>query len=108
MENELEIMNLITLGGEARSKSLLAMKAIEVNDFEKAEALLKEASGFILEAHKIQTQLLTNEARGETSGNVHLLMVHAQDHLMDSMVVKDLVQEILVLQKKNIELINSK
>jgi len=105
MNNEIEIMELITYGGQARSKSLLAMKAIEENDFEKAEALLKEASANILEAHKIQTSLLTKEACGDNNG-VQLLMVHAQDHLMDSMVVRDLVQEIMILQKKNMELLN--
>jgi cellobiose-specific phosphotransferase system component IIA len=101
MENE--IMSLITYGGEARSKSMMALKKIEKSDFEEAKALLKEAANLILQAHKVQTSLLQAEARGE-SESVQLLMVHAQDHLMDAMVIKDLTESILVIQKQNSEL----
>ena len=50
--------------------------------------------------------MLQKEACGEGQ-NVQLLMVHAQDHLMDAMVIYDLTKQILVLQKNNLELINS-
>ena len=46
----------------------------------------------------MQTQLLTKEANGERS-EVSLLMVHAQDHLMNAMTVKDLATEIVDIYK---------
>ena len=100
MENELEIMELITCGGEARSKALMAMNKIAEYDFDGAEALLKESGKLILQAHKTQTSLLTKEACNGVE-NTPLLMVHAQDHLMDASVIKDLVESILVMQKNN-------
>ena len=103
---EQEIMQLITYGGDARSKALLALKEIANNNFAEAEELLQQANENIITAHKVQTQLLQQEASGEGQ-TVQLLMVHAQDHLMDAMVIYDLTKQILVLQKNNLELINS-
>jgi len=44
------------------------------------------------EAHKIQTNLVQGEVRGEKT-EVTLLMVHAQDHLMNAITIKDLATE---------------
>lgn len=104
---EQEIMQLITYGGEARSLALSAMKKISVYDFAAAEELLKESSKNILQAHKVQTKLLTLEANDEMP-EIKLLMVHAQDHLMDAMVIRDITEQMLVIQKNNYELLMKK
>ena len=46
------------------------------------------------EAHHTQTEMLTQEANGD-SVEVSLLMVHGQDHLMTGMMFKDLAKEIV-------------
>ena len=104
---EQEIMELITYGGEARSLALSAMKKISLYKFSEAEELLRESSKSILKAHKVQTKLLSLEANGEMP-EVKLLMVHAQDHLMDAMVIRDITEQMLVIQKNNYELLKYK
>ncbi len=103
MENE--IMQIITYGGDARSKCLIALKAICSYDFEKGEKCLKDAEKTLLEAHKVQTKILQKEALGEIN-NVQLLMVHAQDHLMDAITIHDLSLQLIEMQKNNYKLIN--
>ena len=95
MDNQSEIiMGLIANGGNARSLAMKAMYAAKAGNFEEAQELLKASNESILKAHNMQTQLLTNEAGGQKS-EVSLLMVHAQDHLMNAMTVKDLATEIV-------------
>lgn len=56
-----------------------------------------------LKAHRVQTQLIQGEAKGERAA-LNLLLIHAQDHLMTSILAKDLIEEILDLySEKNQE-----
>ena len=99
MDNQSEIiMGLIANGGNARSLAMQAIYAAKAGNFEEAQELLKASNESILQAHNMQTQLLTKEANGERS-EVSLLMVHAQDHLMNAMTVKDLATEIVDIYK---------
>lgn len=100
---EQEIMQLITYGGDARTKALQAIRAARNSQFEEADSLMKECGEDIIVAHRVQTTMLQNEAGG-VSMPVPLLMVHAQDHLMDAMVIKDLAADIIELYKKFSEL----
>ena len=56
----------------------------------------------ILEAHEIQTEMIQNELNGKKV-EVGLLMVHAQDHLMNAMTVMDLCKEMIDILKINKE-----
>lgn len=100
MANEEIAMLLIANSGEARSLVFRAVKAAREGDFEEADALLQKADDSAKEAHKAQTQLLSKEARGE-AGEVSMLLVHAQDHLMTSLLAQDLIREIIYLYKAN-------
>ena len=99
MEFEEIIMNLIMYGGDARSQSLMAIQTAREGDFTEALALLKSADESINKAHVIQTKLIQDEVRGEKT-EVNLLMVHAQDHLMNAMTVCDLAREIIDIIKE--------
>lgn len=99
LENEEIIMGIIMHGGNARSLSMRAMSASKKSNFEEADKLVEEATEELGKAHRIQTDLIQAETRGERTG-VSLLMVHAQDHLMNAMTVKDLALEIISLNKK--------
>lgn len=68
-------------------------------DFIKAGAKLQEAQEALNEAHKSQTSLIQAEIRGERN-EVTLLMVHAQDHLMNAMTIKDMATEFVSLYEK--------
>ncbi len=64
-----------------------------------AEEKLQEAAKELTEAHHYQTELIQNEAGGEKT-DMTLLMVHAQDHLMNAMTVKDLAAELVEIYEK--------
>lgn len=96
---ELIVMQLVVGSGNARSLAIEAIRAGREGDFSLAEEKLKECGKSLAEAHEIQTSLIQKEARGDHM-QVQLLMVHAQDHLMNAMTVRDLAVEIIELSKK--------
>ncbi len=93
------VMTLIMHGGDARSSSMEAIHAAKADNFDLAKEKIEGADIAIKEAHKIQTDLLTQEASGE-SVSINLLLVHAQDHLMSAMTYRDLAEEMIELYKR--------
>ncbi|PLT28852.1 PTS lactose/cellobiose transporter subunit IIA [Peribacillus deserti] len=88
------IFQIILHGGNGRSLAMEAIHAAKQGSFEEAKSKLQEASGALNEAHKFQTALIQDEIRGEKT-EMSLLMVHAQDHLMNAMTLKDLAAELV-------------
>ena len=88
------IMNLIIYGGDGKSSSVEAIQAAKEGNFELADEKIKAAEESLLQAHHTQTEMLIQEANGD-SVEVSLLMVHGQDHLMTGMMFKDLAKEIV-------------
>lgn len=99
MDIEQTIMELLVTAGSARSDSLMAIQAARKNDFEQAKILLDEAKAAINQAHKIQTNLIGID-EGEGKLKVTLIVVHAQDHLMNAMVIQDLAQDFIELFRR--------
>ncbi|MCP8969526.1 PTS lactose/cellobiose transporter subunit IIA [Ectobacillus ponti] len=100
MENvEQLVFQIILHGGNGRSSAMEAMAAARAGDFMLAQEKLQQAARDLGEAHTIQTQLIQGEIRGEKS-EISLLMVHAQDHLMNAMTVKELAAEIVALHER--------
>lgn len=98
-QNELEIFEIISHGGNARSLSYEALDAAENGDFEKAADILKEAEAEMLEAHHTQTSLIQAELNDKPVAK-SLLMIHAQDHLMTAIAEKNLVERMIKLYKR--------
>lgn len=90
---------IVAYAGDARSKLLEALKAAEAGEFAKADALVEEAAGCIAEAHKAQTSMLAQEATGEEIP-YSITMMHGQDHLMTTILLKDLMHHLIELYKK--------
>ncbi|MFJ5622953.1 PTS lactose/cellobiose transporter subunit IIA [Peribacillus loiseleuriae] len=93
------VMGLIMHSGNAKSFGMEAVQAAKEGDFKQAIQRLEEANEELVKAHHAQTGLLTQEASGEKF-EVTLLMVHAQDHLMNTITFLDLVKEIIDVYKK--------
>lgn len=93
------IMGLIMNGGNAKGSAFEAIKAAKKGDFDEAEAKLKESDKFLSEAHNSQSGMLTKEANGDHVP-VSLLMVHAQDHIMNAITFRDLAGEMVDMYKK--------
>lgn len=88
------ILNLIMHSGEARSYAMEAIQMAKTGKPEEAKELIQKASEELGHAHNTQTSLIQGEASGNKA-EFSLLLVHAQDHLMTSMTLKDLANEII-------------
>lgn len=89
---------LIAASGMARSLAFQALSAAKSGDFAKADELMEQSHSAGLDAHKVQTDLLTQEAQGNHCA-VDVLLVHAQDHVMASMLAQELVSELIELYR---------
>ncbi|TJX62561.1 PTS lactose/cellobiose transporter subunit IIA [Soehngenia saccharolytica] len=95
-ELELIIMDLINNSGEAKSVCMEAIAFAKNNDIKSAREALDKADEKISLAHKSQTKLIQSEAKGDRK-EFSLLLVHAQDHLMGSIMMKDIAREFVDL-----------
>ncbi|KHF29278.1 Oligo-beta-mannoside-specific phosphotransferase enzyme IIA component [Anoxybacillus sp. BCO1] len=89
---------LILHSGNARSKIIEAVRQYREGKAEDAERLLDEAEHDLSEAHHIHFHMIQKEAAGQRT-EFSLLMMHAEDHLMSTMAMKELVKELIVLFK---------
>lgn len=89
---------IILHAGNAKSLVMEALRESRLGNGELAVAKIKEANQELVLAHKAQTELLQEEAQGE---NVpySIILVHAQDHLMNAITVRDLAEEIIKLKQ---------
>ncbi|QIB27838.1 PTS lactose/cellobiose transporter subunit IIA [Caloranaerobacter azorensis] len=99
MVSEMVIFSIITYSGDARSSSMEAITYAKNGDFDKARECIEEASKKLELAHKEQTKLIQAEAQGEKH-DISLLLIHAQDHLMNAMTVRDLADEFINIYMK--------
>lgn len=90
---------IISASGDALSTMMSALKKAREGDLAEADKLMKEANTFLSKAHKAQTDLIVEEARGNKS-EYSIIMVHAQDHIMNSILAQTLISEMLYLYKK--------
>lgn len=90
---------IVSYAGDARSKLLEALKAAEAGEFKKAEELVEAANTCIVEAHHAQTSLLQKEAAGEDLA-FSVTLMHGQDHLMTTVLLKDLIQHLINIYRK--------
>lgn len=91
--------NLIANSGDGRSFAFSSLEHAKRGDFEQSDILMKKSDEAIATAHKSQTELLVATAKGE-SISLNVLLIHAQDHLMTSMLANELIKEIIYLYKK--------
>ena len=82
---------IVAYSGDARSKLLLAIEKAKTKQFNECQALIDQANECLNDAHRAQTELLQLEARGE-SIEIGFITVHAQDHLMTTILLKDIVK----------------
>lgn len=101
--NEQIMFRLISYSGDARSNLYEAFESVMNGEYEEAEESLKKADETIIEAHNLQTSLIQKEAQG-THIDISLLMIHAQDHLMNTLLSKDLIKNMIHMQKEINEL----
>lgn len=90
---------IISYAGSAKSLYHEALNYIKENDIEKANELMSQADQYFIEAHKVHAQLIQQEAN-EQPVTLSLLLVHAEDQLMNAEVSKDYIKQIIDLQNQ--------
>ncbi|WP_214731948.1 PTS lactose/cellobiose transporter subunit IIA [Exiguobacterium sp. s195] len=98
-----DIFGLIALSGEAKASYHQAMLLMQEGKKDEAEAAVVAGDATLKEAHAIQTKFVTLEAQGK-SATVGVLMVHAQDHLMNTILVKEMLGYMINIQNEINEL----
>lgn len=98
-ELQVAAFGIILSSGNARTIVHEAFAAMREGDYDKAAELLEQANEDMLEAHHSQTKLLQEYASG-TEIKIEIIMVHAQDHLMTTMTLREVALEMLELYKK--------
>ena len=102
MDMETIAMELVGNAGESKSLAFEALAEAKKGNFDEATDKLNDSKKSILKAHELQTELIVKEADGEKM-EVGLLMVHAQDHLMTSMLARDLISEMVELYRGGVK-----
>lgn len=98
-EMQMLSFNIILHAGNARSNAMEAISLAKEYNFDEAREKITEADQEFAKAHHEQTKLLHEEANG-MKNNVTVILVHAQDHLMNAMTVKDLANEMIDMYER--------
>ena len=93
------VMGIIINAGQSRSLCYEALRQAKQGQFAEADDLLRQATECANAAHAVQTRLIEAD-QGEGKIPVTLVLVHAQDHLMTSMLAKELVTELIELYRR--------
>lgn len=99
MDLEQIVMELVVHGGDARSKALEAVASAGEGNFEEAKEKMNACEAALNKAHNVQTQLIQDEINGNKT-EITLLVIHAQDHLMNAMTVRDLAVKMIEMYQK--------
>lgn len=98
-EIQVAAFEIILNSGNARTTIHKSFAAMRKSDFSHADQLLTEANEENLQAHKSQTALLKDYAGGKKI-EMEIIMVHAQDHLMTTMTLLEVAQEMKYLYEQ--------
>lgn len=92
-------MLIILHAGNAREEISTAFDEVILSNYQKATSLIASAKENINRAHKIQTQEVQKEARGERY-YYSMLFSHAQDTLMTVQSEYNIAKKIIPVLKK--------
>lgn len=90
--------SIISSAGDAQEMILKALSVARTGDYAQAEKLMAESETILVQAHRLQTDLIKKEADGAKS-EFSVLLVHAQDYVMNAILAKKLVSEMILLYK---------
>ncbi|MDK4255729.1 PTS lactose/cellobiose transporter subunit IIA [Bacillus sp. JHAA] len=99
-KEELQMLGfeIVAYAGDARSTLLKVLKEVRTGNFENTEAALKSADENLTLAHNAQTKMLAEEADGKDM-ELGFIFVHGQDHLMTTLLLRDLIQDFIELYR---------
>ena len=90
---------IVAYSGEARSKYLQALrKKKKKGDQAEVNDLIASAEESMKLAHNAQTAMLAKEASGDDV-ELGFIFVHGQDHLMTTILLKDILENLMDIYK---------
>lgn len=92
------VMTLIMQAGQTRSLLMQAISMAKEKRFQESEQLVHQAEKCLQKAHDIQTSLISFD-EGEGKLPMNIILVHAQDHIMNAVLLTDIAKELIVLHK---------
>ncbi len=90
---------IIAQVGSAKSCYVEAMKFAKEGNFEKASKLICEGDELYAKAHSFHHDLVQKEANGEQLP-FSMMIIHAEDQLLNTETIKLMVDEIIELRKE--------
>lgn len=91
--------NIIAHAGDAKGLAFEAIREAKAGNIESAREKLIESKDIMVKAHRFQTELIQNEASGNKT-EMSVILVHAQDHLMNAMTFQQLAEEFIDLYER--------
>ena len=95
---ELISFQIIAAVGTAKSMYIEAIQAAKQGNFAEADQLIEEGAKIYLDGHKAHASLIQREASGEKL-EFSLLLMHAEDQLMNAETTKIMAVEIIELYR---------
>lgn len=101
MKDDLDMISfgMIADAGDARQFAFDALAAAQRYDFGEVSVLLAKAHSALEKGRRAQTDLLFDEMNG-THHDVNVLLVHSEDHLMDTATALELVEKMIDLVRR--------
>lgn len=96
---ELFSFQIITFAGEAKASFMSAIRFARTGEIDQARATYDIGVQQLIDGHKIHAKLLQHEAMG-MDVNVNLLLVHAEDQLMNTETCKSNAEEFIYLYER--------
>lgn len=90
--------DMILKAGEAKNYAMMAIEEAKEFNFEEARKYLEQAENKMTEAHNCQTNMIHQEAQGD-SIEVNIILVHAQDHFSMAVTARDFAEQFINLYK---------
>ncbi|MFU7517266.1 PTS lactose/cellobiose transporter subunit IIA [Clostridium sp. HCS.1] len=97
--NELISFEIISNVGAAKSKYMEIIEKCENKDFDYLDKMIEESDNYLIAGHKTHMELVRREASGDKV-EISLLLMHAEDQLMNAELVKILAQKFMRLYKE--------
>lgn len=99
-KEELQMLGfeIVAYSGDARSTLIKLLSELRQGKFDNVATALESADENLKLAHNSQTKVLADEAGGADL-DLGFIFIHGQDHLMTSLLLRDLVQDFIELYK---------
>lgn len=92
-------LKVVAFSGNARSNFLEALDLAKKGKFEVVDQYVAMANENLELASLAQKDFLENEAEGSRQG-LDFLAIHAQDHYMTTLLLRDLIHNLIDIYKK--------